>query len=138
MFKGKGVIERNRVSWVKSRWTAALAGLLAVGCALQMNTHNESFGPKVTNECDQPVVAEIGDSVAAAEREIRESPITMQPGWRSTIAYVVVDDVVPDRVFLMVGVDADSAAMLELETSDVRKAVVELVFDADCLTLTRQ
>ncbi len=119
-------------------WRIMVAGVLLAGCVDEFDTAGESFGPEVTNECDQPVIVGIGDSLASAERDIRELPITMQSGWRSRIEFVVQREVVPERVFLLVGVDADGAAMLEFETSDIRHDVVETVFEADCRTLTRK
>ena len=113
----------------------ALTGTLLAGCAIQVNTAGESFGPIVTNECDRPVIAGIGDSVSAAERDILEEPITMQPGWRSMVAYVVEHERVPERVVVLVGVDAAQAAMLTFDTSDIRNTAVDIVFAADCLTL---
>ena len=106
-----------------------LASLVIVGCDIpKAETSAESIGPRVKNECDQPVVAGVGDSLQNAERELRESPVVMQPGWWSTIQYFVEnDDVVPD-----------DAALLQFKTSELRGQVVTVVLLADCRTLVRE
>lgn len=117
-----------------------LASLVIVGCDIpKAETSAESIGPRVKNECDQPVVAGVGDSLQNAERELRESPVVMQPGWWSTIQYFVEnDDVVPDDLFLLVGVVPDDAALLQFKTSELRGQVVTVVLLADCRTLVRE
>ncbi len=130
---------RRRVR-IKAPWKLVLASLVIVGCDIpKAETSAESIGPRVKNECDQPVVAEVGDSLQSAESEIRESPVVMQPGWSSSIRYFVQnDDVVPDDLFLLVGVVADDAALLQFKTSELRGKVVTVVFLADCRTLIRE
>ncbi len=109
-----------------------ICAVLVAGCSDQAG---ERFGPVVTNECAQAVVAGIGASVDDAEQDIRDEPVTLQPGSRSSIDYVVQNGSVPPRLFLMVGVDAESAATLEIETGAVQLTTVELAFAADCRNL---
>ena len=121
---------------MKTPWKLVLASLVTVGCNIpKAETSAESIGPRVKNECDQPIVADVGDSLQNAERELRESPVIMQPGWSSSIEYFVHNDVVPDTLFLLVGVAADGAAIMEFKTSELRGKLVTVVFLADCRTL---
>lgn len=137
MSSGRGVGCAGERVPVRPPLAIAWITLIAAGCALDDgDTPRERFGPYVTNECDQVVVAGVGDSIASAELDIREEPATLQPGWHSEVSNVFNRGELPDHLVLMVGVDADSAAMLELETSKVFNKVFDVVFDADCLTLT--
>lgn len=123
----------------RAQWIM-VAGFLLASCISpsEGKPFDEMIGPVVTNECAVPVLAGIGESVTAAEHDIREDPIVMQPGWRSQIAFLLDREPIPEKLFLLVGVDADNPAMHEVEMSDVRGVGVDFVFHADCLTLTRQ
>ena len=118
----------------------ALAGCLLAGCVFpsEGKPFDEMVGPIVTNECAAPVLAGIGESVTAAKREFRDDPITIHPGARSQISFLLDQEPKPESLFFLVGLDADNAALHEIKTSEVRGAMVDFVFGADCLTLTRQ
>ena len=119
------------------RPTTALVILLAVGgCTVGEGAgHVESFGPKLTNECEHPLSAAVAESASLASELVRANPTTVPTGGRTTVAFDVVGGVRPAALFLAVEVEGLSLPVAELDTGDLRAGSVEYVVPAGCAAL---
>lgn len=116
-----------------------LASLMVMcGCTVgQGGGHVESFGPKLTNECERTLLAAVAESETLAVELVRTNPIRVLHGWRSTVAFDVVDGVRPAELFLAVEVDGTLQPVVRLSVSELVAGPVEFVFPVDCASLVR-
>lgn len=116
-----------------------LASLTAIcGCSVgDGGGHVESIGPKLTNECDQTLLAAVAESESLAVQLVRTDPTEVLQGSRSTVAFNLVDDARPDELFLAVEVEGTMLPVARLSVSELVDGSIDLVVPVGCASLVR-
>lgn len=116
-----------------------LASLLVLcGCTVGEGVGQvESFGPMLTNECEHIVFAAVAESESLAVDRVQTDPTEILHGWRTKVAFDVVDEVRPAELFLAVEVEGTLQPVVRLSVSELAAGPVNFALPADCASLVR-
>lgn len=123
---------------VLKRFTVLASLMVMCGCTVgQGGGHVESFGPTLTNECEHTTIAAVAESETLAIERVRTTPTRILHGWRSTVAFDVVDGVRPAELFLAVEVEGTLQPVARLSVSELVAGSVDFVLPVGCTSLVR-